>query len=113
MSARSELLAYINPILFYYALIYGVSKCLEQLFSTGSVWQWMWNKIIDVFGDDAGIFSIWILNSYSYLLYWILGGVLFVMEKHKVPKNLAKYKIQDKDIDSQRSLKDVSKNIEK
>ena len=110
MSSRKELLAYINPILFYYSLIYGVSKCIEFMFNTRSVWQMIWNKVMDVFGEDAGIYSIWIINSYSYLLYWTLGGLLFAMESFKVPKSLKNYKIQEKKIveENQKTLYGVS-----
>lgn len=109
MSALSEFLAYINPMLFYYSVMYGIGKFFEWCFSTESVWQWSWNKVTDVFGDDVGIYSIWILNSYAYLLYWVVGGFLFLMEKYCDPKTMKSYKIQENEIQSQTTVYAVSK----
>jgi hypothetical protein len=87
-------LAYINPMFFYYATIYGASKILEWIFDSGSIWQFIWNKVMDAFGERSETYMIWIINSYSYILYWSFGATLMLMEYLRKPKSLQKFKIQ-------------------
>lgn len=110
MNLKSEWLAYVNPIFFYYSLIYAVSKCSQWVFNTESFLQLGWNRIVDVFGEDVGSYSVWILNSYSYLLYWGFGLMLLLMERFHKPTSLKDYKIQiDKsDVKNETKLSRVS-----
>lgn len=94
MSRLKEALAYINPIFFYYTIIFAVAKVYQIFSNSESIWQWAWNKVFDAFGDDPATYSIWILNGYSYLVFWIFGLILYVMDAVKHPKNLKEYKIQ-------------------
>lgn len=94
MTSVGEVLAYINPIFFYYCIVYGLSKIYQCIFSTSSVWENLWNKIIDTFGDDKETYSVWIINSYAYLLYWVFGTILFVIELYNKPDPLKNFKIQ-------------------
>lgn len=94
MSLRSEVLAYINPMFFFYATIYAVSRVYQAIINTESIWQLSWDKAIDIFGEDPRTYSIWVLNSFSYLVYWIFGLALIVMELIRMPKSLKDYKIQ-------------------
>lgn len=94
MTSGSEVLAYINPIFFYYCIVYGLSEFYQWLFSTSNAWQYLWNKVIDTFGDDKQTYSVWIINSYAYLVYWIFGSILFVIEVYNRPDPLKNFKIQ-------------------
>lgn len=94
MRSLRELFVYINPFFFHYTVIYVISKFYQIIFKTESFWQWSWNKIVDVFGEDVQTYSIWVLNSYMYSLYWILGLALVFMELRTIPKNLDDFKVQ-------------------
>jgi hypothetical protein len=96
MAFIDGVLVYINPIFFYYSFIFIVSKLYQWIFNTASIWQCMWNKVIDVLGDDREFYSVWIVNSYSYLLYWLFGSILLVIELTNKPKALNNFKIQQK-----------------
>lgn len=94
MNKWSELLAYINPLFFYYSLVYITSKCFQLMLSTQSIWCWIWNKIIYTFGDDPETFSVWVMIGYAYSLYWLLGIIFMLMEKTGRPEGLKGFKIQ-------------------
>lgn len=89
-----ELFAHINPMFFYYSIIYAVSKFYEVIYDTESIWQRSWNYILTVLGDDDELYCVWIFNSYSYLLYWLFGAILLLMETYEIPAQLKAYKIQ-------------------
>lgn len=92
-----EIISYFNPLLFYYAGIYGVSKVYEVTFGTESVWKIIWNKFIDLVGDNEAFHVIWVLNIYIFVLYWGLGLIFYTMQKLKIPKSLDNFKIQAKE----------------
>lgn len=94
MRSLKDFVVYVNPLFFYYTIIYTVSKFYQIIFKTESFWQWSWDKIVDVCGNDVRTYSVWVLNSYAYVLYWTLGLALVLMELKKIPKNLKDYKIQ-------------------
>ena len=94
MTSLGEALVYINPFFFYYSVAFVIGKFHQWLFNAESVWENLWNKIIDITGEDPEIFSVWVLNSYSYFVYWAFGCVLLVMELSKTPKVLETFKIQ-------------------
>lgn len=98
MNLISEAVAYINPMLFYYVVAYIIGKLSEVLLKTENIWQIIWDKVMDTFGDSIETYSVWVLNSYAYAIYWTLGAALIAMEIYGKPKGLKKYKIQkDKD----------------
>lgn len=101
----SETLVFINPMFFYYAIIYAISKVYQVIFNTESIWALIWNKVVDVFGEDPGTHSTWVLNTFAYSVYWIFGLSLILMEVIKKPEKLKDYKIQQD--------KDEPKNFEK
>lgn len=94
MDKCSEVLAFINPIFFYYSLVYVISKCFQLMLSSQSIWQRMWNKIVDEFGDDPETFTVWFMLGYAYSLYWILGIIFTLMEESGKPEGLKEFKIQ-------------------
>lgn len=96
MAFLSEVLVYINPIFFYYSLAFGAGKLYQWTFTAENIWQCLWNKILDVFGDNKEIYSVWLINSYSYLLYWTFGVIILLAEVYKKPKTLMNFKIQQK-----------------
>ena len=112
MTSLGEALAYINPFFFYYSFAFAIGKIYQWLFNAESVWENFWNKIIDVTGEDREVFSVWILNSYSYFVYWSFGCVLLVMELSKKPKILETFKIQsEKGLERLEDVFKVSKSI--
>ncbi|CRL03989.1 CLUMA_CG017108, isoform A [Clunio marinus] len=69
-----------------------ISKILT--FNTGSIWEWSWRQMIARFGENPSIYSTWILNIYAYIVYWIFGLTLLLMEKFHSPRGLENFKIQ-------------------
>lgn len=94
MSVITRALAYINPLFIYYVFAYYSSKYIENFFQTQSFWQWSWNKFMDVFGESHETYLVWILNSYSYIIYWLFGSALMLMEHFQTPRSLKDFKIQ-------------------
>lgn len=92
----SEITSYFNPIFLYYTILYGASKIYEVVTGNESIWQTIWNKYMDYFGDDEKIHLVLVINLFTVVLYWGLGTILFGMQKFKIPKSLANFKIQPK-----------------
>jgi hypothetical protein len=109
MSVIGEVLSYINPLFIYYALAYYVSKYIETIFQTQSFWQWSWNKFMDVFGESHEIYLVWILNSFSYIVYWSFGSALMLMEHFRKPRSIADYKIQQNEQNTAQSQTNLFK----
>lgn len=97
MEAFSEIFSFFNPIFLYYSLIYTGSIIYEVTFGVESVWKIIWDKYMNFVGDNEALHVIWILNFYSFFLYWILGAILILMQKFKIPKTLENFKIQAKE----------------
>lgn len=107
MRSFNKALVYINPFFIYYSFAYALGKSYQWMFKAESVWQKLWDNIIDVFGEDKEVFSVWILNSYAYTLYWTFGSLLLMFELSHTPKALEEFKIQDKKASER--LKNVKK----
>lgn len=41
---------FIDPLLIYIAVIYGLSRVYQSVFEVGSVWQIFWEKILATLG---------------------------------------------------------------
>lgn len=94
MQKFERVLSYFSPFFLYYSLIYGISKVYELIFSSESVWQMLWDKTRETFGNDKNFYIIWGLNTYATIIYWSLGFILIIMERLRRPKVLDNYKIQ-------------------
>jgi hypothetical protein len=94
MEKFREMIGYFNPILFYYALIYGATKIYELISGSENIWQGVWNKFIDIVGDNEAFHVVVILNIYTITIYWVLGGILMTMQRLRMPKSLENFKIQ-------------------
>lgn len=71
-------------------------------------WEELWNKIIDVCGNDEESFVVYITTIYSTIVYWSFTGLFFLI--NFVPY-CRKFKIQpDKKTDWNKVVK-VSLNI--
>lgn len=103
MEKFKEIFAYFNPMFLYYTLIYGASKIYQSIFNTESVWKILWNKFMDIFGENEAFHVILTSNLYGFFLYWILGALLMTMQKLKIPKSLENFKIQSKESEIERS----------
>jgi hypothetical protein len=107
MTSFNKVVVYVSPFFIYYSLAFAFGKCYEWIFDAESVWQSLWNKIIDVLGEDREAFSVWILNSYAYTLYWLFGSLILILELAKTPKGLNVFRIQTGK--SSERIKDVVK----
>lgn len=88
----AKFIAYTEPIIFYYIIIYGITKLVEVL--TGSekcFWESLWHKICDIGGESEAFYLIVLLTVYVYVIYWIIGLTFVALEK-----NFSKFKIQKK-----------------
>lgn len=64
---------------------------------------------MDLFGDDVGVHTVFVVNTYAYVLYWVLGTTFMLMENYETPKSLKNFKIQKKKEDlSKKKLFHVS-----
>lgn len=94
----SEIFSYFNPIFIHYAILYGLGKIYEVISNRHeSIWQTLWNKYMNYFGDNDAVHIVLLFNLFPILLYWGLGAILFTLQKLNIPKSLANYKIQTKE----------------
>jgi hypothetical protein len=94
MNKFAEYIAYFNPLFFYYTAIYCVTKIIEPLYGCENVWETIWNKIMDTFGDGKDFYIVWGLTTLSAAIYWIFGALFMMMDALKRPKQLENFKIQ-------------------
>lgn len=97
MGYFKEAISYFNPLLFYYAAIYGATKVYESVSDTENIWEAVWNKFMDKVGDNEAFHVVWILNGFVFVTYWGLGAIFYTMQKLKIPKSLENFKIQAKE----------------
>lgn len=109
----SEIISYFNPIFLYYTIFYGAGKIYEVTTGNESIWQTIWNKYMDYFGENEAFHCTFAINFFTIILYWGLGAILFTMQKLKIPKSLANFKIQprESEIEKGEYLSDVRFNI--
>ena len=92
-----KIFSFLDPIFLYYAIAYVLSKVYQKIFNESeSVWQIIWNKFMDIFGDDEATYNIIILNAFVLCIYWGFGLTFMLMEKFHKPKILKNFKIQGK-----------------
>ena len=41
---------FIDPLLIYIVVIYGLSQIYQWMYDVGSVWQTFWEKVLDLLG---------------------------------------------------------------
>lgn len=99
----NKFLVYINPIFFYYTFIYCVVKLHQVMTGSESIWQRLWNKYMDFFGDSEAVHIIFVLNLYTTILFWIICIVLQSMQRLKIPKSFENFKVQAKDSETEKS----------
>lgn len=54
----SKVLNFIDPLLIYVVVVYGLTKVCENIFAVESVWQVLWDKLQIVLGKLVGFLSI-------------------------------------------------------
>lgn len=106
MNSFARILSFINPFLFYYTALFIIGKVYEVTTGNESIWQPMWNKFMDLFGDNEVVHVVFVLNIYTFSIFWIFGLALMFMQKLKVPKSFEGFKIQaiDNDVKGERLL---------
>ncbi|CRL03991.1 CLUMA_CG017110, isoform A [Clunio marinus] len=84
----------INPLFFIVIITYFVTRILQVFTGTQHFWSRLWNKIIDVIGDEPfGVYVVW-TTIFSFCVYWIFGSIFTFMDLTLSPKSLRKYKVQ-------------------
>lgn len=93
MKQKLQLILYfIDPTLFYYVIIYAITKLIEVLIgSEKNFWQSVWLKIMDICGEEEAFYLTWMLTFYTYGVYWLVGGIFLLLEN-----KISAYKIQKK-----------------
>lgn len=99
----NKLLVYINPIFFYYTFIYCISKIYQYVTGNESIWQIIWNKYMDIFGDNEAFHILFILNLYTTIIFWVVCLILQGMQRLRIPKTFENYKIQDRECETEKS----------
>jgi hypothetical protein len=51
---------------------------------------------MDFFGESEALYTIFVINAFGFCVYWILGLLLFAIEKYKFPEIFNEFKIQEK-----------------
>lgn len=65
-----KVLNFLDPLLIYVALIYGLSKVYESIFQVESVWQGFWDKLQALLGEfffNANFFPL------SHSSFWAIS----------------------------------------
>uniref|UniRef100_A0A182SDT9 Uncharacterized protein n=1 Tax=Anopheles maculatus TaxID=74869 RepID=A0A182SDT9_9DIPT len=62
--------------------------------ASGSMWQSLWNRFLDLTGDNP--LALWTVGSYVYtsLIYWSIGLVYTLFDVTGRPGFLRRYKVQ-------------------
>ncbi|XP_070492844.1 fatty acid hydroxylase domain-containing protein 2-like [Chironomus tepperi] len=83
----------VNPLLYWIALIYGITRIVETFTGTENFWSNTWNRIVDI-SDDNYRFKVFVRLIYTTGLYWIVGILFILMDITNKPKFFRKYKTQ-------------------
>jgi hypothetical protein len=59
-----------------------------------NLWQNVWLKVVEVFGDDAKVFVIYSTTIFSIFVYWSFGAIFFGMN---FVSWFGKFRIQQKE----------------
>lgn len=84
----------VNPILFWVAGIYGVTRIAETLTGAENFWSNTWNRIVDLSDDNDYTLKVYIRLIYTTGIYWAIGLLFLYMDATNKPKCFRKYKIQ-------------------
>lgn len=59
-----------------------------------SFWEKLWNQIIDLTGENP--FNVYVTGTtiFTFLVYWIYGGLFVLMDLTLKPKTLRRFKVQ-------------------
>uniref|UniRef100_A0A1Q3FKA3 Putative fatty acid hydroxylase domain-containing protein 2 n=1 Tax=Culex tarsalis TaxID=7177 RepID=A0A1Q3FKA3_CULTA len=62
--------------------------------ASGDLWQSLWDRVLDVTGDDP--FRLWIFGTllYTMTLYWTIGTAYTLLDVFNRPAFLRRYKVQ-------------------
>jgi methylsterol monooxygenase len=62
--------------------------------ASGSFWQALWDRLLDVIGED--LFTLWVYGTsiIVFAVYWILAGIYTIIDITKQPAALGRYKVQ-------------------
>lgn len=71
-------------------------------------WQSKWDAFLDIVGDDP--FTLWVPGSviFTFVVYWIIGGIFTIMDVTNKPAFLRRYKTQpgtNEPVDRERLIK--------
>ncbi|XP_035780822.1 uncharacterized protein LOC118460539 [Anopheles albimanus] len=53
-----------------------------------------WNAFLDIIGDDPDTLYMWLLTTYTYSFFWLVGGLFVLMDILNKPAFLRKFKNQ-------------------
>lgn len=62
--------------------------------ASGDLWQSLWDRLLDITGDDP--FRLWIFGTliYTMTLYWTIGSIYTLFDVTNQPAFLRRYKVQ-------------------
>ncbi|KAG4068221.1 hypothetical protein HA402_008862 [Bradysia odoriphaga] len=84
----------VNPMIYWTAVIYGVTRLIELITNTENFWTNSWNRFIDYAEDDPFFCYVWATTVYTMGLYWTLGSIFIIMDVTGKPEFVRKYKTQ-------------------
>lgn len=62
--------------------------------ASGDFWQSQWDKILDTFGEDPYYLFIYGSTLFTFLVYWVFGGIYTLLDVTNKPAIIRRYKIQ-------------------
>lgn len=115
LKGLKEFVSYFSPFFLYYTILYGLGKIYQVATGNESIWQTLWNKYMDYFGENEATHIVLVFNVYLVVLYWGFGAIFMCMQKYKIPKSLANFKIQPRKSEMEKGehLSEVSFNVNK
>jgi hypothetical protein len=93
MRRLGQLLVFVNPIVIYIAVIYGITRVVERAFSFENFWDNVWREIVTVLGENDVLYAVWLPNLLVTLMTLPLGLMLHWLEGNGKLRRLEKFKI--------------------
>lgn len=61
---------------------------------SGDFWQALWNRVLNVVGEDA--FTLWVYGPITIIvsIYWSVGMIFTLLDIFNRPSVIMKYKVQ-------------------
>ena len=90
-----------------------ISRILQWIFNTQSIWQLGWDKAIVIFGTNDFYFTVLGLTLCTMSIYWFFGIIFMITDVSLKPLFIRKFKVQigtNEPVDMKRISKVIGSN---